>query len=232
MDAGLDSAVERHARSYVASTSGASVFVSQSARDLGLAELWRGLTLGEYRIVENSYAGDRCIARLCRTPRPVPLKKKRLETLRRSLIGESQKSIALDLGLAASSVANACSDCLVALGGGERGSRPSVFLVMAAHAALGYSLPMPLVRADGPVSGDELELSCPRPDSVLRERLTLTEYAVIRAYVEGAAHSSIAARFQCASRTIANHLASVFRKLRVSGRPELLSRLIREQWSP
>jgi DNA-binding CsgD family transcriptional regulator len=206
--------------------------VSRTAHSLGLAELWRALSRGEYRIHENAYADDRCIARIRRAPRPVPLKRRRVETLRRSLLGESQKSIAIDLGLAASSVAGVCGECIVATGGGQRGARPAVLLVMAAHAALGYHVPVWLRGSDGTAFGESLELSCPRPDSILKGRLTPTEYEVVRWFVEGESHSSIAVRCQSSSRTIANHLGSVFRKLKVSGRAELLSRLIREQWAP
>jgi DNA-binding CsgD family transcriptional regulator len=99
---------------------------------------------------------------------------------------------------------------------------------MAAHAAHGLRLPALVIeQADAP-PGSPLELSCPRPDSTLKTRVTRSEFDVVRAFVEGASHASIAERYRCSPRTIANHLGSVFRKLRVSGRAELLSCLIRE----
>jgi DNA-binding CsgD family transcriptional regulator len=235
MDVQLDTIESWSAHAHVAASRGLPATqptVSRSAPSLGLAELWSALSRGEYRIQENAYVDDRCIARIRRALRPMPLKRRRVETLRRSLLGESQKSIAIDLGLAASSIAGACGDCVVATGGGQRGSRPAVLLVMAAHAAFGYRVPARSSAGDGPAFGELLELSCPRPDSILKERLTPKEYEVVRLFVEGESHSSIAVRCDSSSRTIANHIGSVFRKLKVSGRAELLSRLIREQWAP
>jgi DNA-binding NarL/FixJ family response regulator len=235
MDVQLDTVETWSSRAHVAAPRGlhtTAPIISRTAQSLGLAELWRALSRGEYRIYENAYSDDRCIARIQRATRPTPLKRRRVETLRRSLLGESQKSIAIDLGLAASSIAGVCGDCVLATGGGQRGSRPSVLLVMAAHAALGYRVPVQLAGSHETACGDSLELSCPRPDSILKGRLTPTEYEVVRLFVEGESHSSIAMRCQSSSRTIANHLGSVFRKLKVSGRAELLSRLIREQWAP
>jgi DNA-binding CsgD family transcriptional regulator len=58
------------------------------------------------------------------------------------------------------------------------------------------------------------------------EELTPAEYSVLRLYVEGYRQSEIAAARRTSRRTVANQLAAVFRKFRVSGRAEFMARLV------
>jgi DNA-binding CsgD family transcriptional regulator len=197
---------------------------------LSLAGLWHGLMVGEYVVVDSQYGEEQCLARLQRAPRPVPLKQRRAKTLQRVLLGESPKVIAVELGVALSSVTGACSDCLSATGAGRWTSRAPMWLSMAAHAGAGWRVPDARARKGGGPLPGTLELRCPRPDLSLRGRVTRAEYVVAGLYLQGDSHVNIASQCRVAPRTVANHLASVFRKLRVSGRGDLLSRLIREQW--
>lgn len=197
---------------------------------LSLAELWHGLLAGEYLVLNSSYAETQCVARLRRVERPVPLKQRRAKILHRVLLGESPKVVALEQGIAISSITGACSDCLSATGAGRWTSRAPMWLSMAAHAGIGCRLPDPAVRILGGPQSEILEMRCRRPDLSLKDRLTRAEYLVARLYLEGDSHVKIANQCHSAPRTVANQLASVFRKLRTSGRTDLLSRLIREQW--
>ena len=62
--------------------------------------------------------------------------------------------------------------------------------------------------------------------------LTQAEEAVTRLLVEGHSHSRIAELRPASRRTVANQLVAAFRKLGISGRPELLAKLIRESAEP
>mgnify|MGYP001554949261 CR=1 FL=1 len=56
--------------------------------------------------------------------------------------------------------------------------------------------------------------------------------AVIRALIEGCSYREIAVLRQTSTRTIANQISAVFRRLRVSGRNELVQRLFRDDGAP
>jgi DNA-binding CsgD family transcriptional regulator len=59
--------------------------------------------------------------------------------------------------------------------------------------------------------------------------LPAAELAVIRQLVEGHSYAEIAAERGTSTRTIANQITAVFRRLRVSGRNELVQRLFLDQ---
>ena len=67
-----------------------------------------------------------------------------------------------------------------------------------------------------------------RPDRTLPKQLMCAEAEVIRSLVEGNTHEQIAVLRSASPRTVANQLASAFRKMGVSGRAALLSKLIRK----
>jgi DNA-binding NarL/FixJ family response regulator len=65
----------------------------------------------------------------------------------------------------------------------------------------------------------------PRPERALAKELSCAEFAVVRSFIEGDCYATIARRRGTSERTVANQIASIFRRLHVSGRAELLSRL-------
>jgi DNA-binding NarL/FixJ family response regulator len=69
-------------------------------------------------------------------------------------------------------------------------------------------------------------VSVARPELQLAPLLSRAQYAVLCRYVEGRTHAEIA-RERCRSeRTVANQVATLFRRLGVSGRGELIARLV------
>lgn len=77
------------------------------------------------------------------------------------------------------------------------------------------------------VGGHELVVvSVPAPQ-VPADELTAAEQSVVRGIAEGLTNAELAERRQVARSTIANQIASIFRKLGVSSRAELLARLAR-----
>jgi DNA-binding CsgD family transcriptional regulator len=72
-------------------------------------------------------------------------------------------------------------------------------------------------------------ISVPRPDHALGPLLPAAELSVIRALIEGASYGQIARGRGTSARTIANQISAVFRRLRVSGRNELIQRLFLDE---
>jgi len=89
-------------------------------------------------------------------------------------------------------------------------------------------LPPALLARTDDCRSDEFVLIAQRPDITLASSLSAAECDVVHALVEGKTYAEIAARRQRSKRTVANQLASIFRKLRVRGRAELVGKLVRE----
>jgi DNA-binding CsgD family transcriptional regulator len=77
-------------------------------------------------------------------------------------------------------------------------------------------------------SDDVIVLRLPVARSGLRSILTASELEVAELACAGLSNATIAARRGCASRTIANQLASIFRRLSVDSRHELAALLAEE----
>jgi DNA-binding CsgD family transcriptional regulator len=193
-----------------------------------LALLWATLTSGECFVLDSHYSEKECFLVVERRRQPLGrcLVNTRVALLERILLGQSQKAVAIDFALAVSTVALACSDCLRVMGRNHLSSRVPVLLVMAAHAAHGIKLAPARAQRVARGHSEHWVLSVKRPDSKLPADLTQAEEAVTRLLVEGHPHARIAELRLASPRTIANQLASAFRKLGISGRAELLSKLI------
>jgi len=96
--------------------------------------------------------------------------------------------------------------------------------VLVAHAACcptGHAV----LQFPDPADPDSKILFTARPDLALCESLPPCEAETVRLFVDGRSHAEIASHRGARPRTIANQLGSVFRKLEVSGRLELLRAL-------
>lgn len=145
-----------------------------------------------------------------------------LRVLELSFRGVSQTAIAIELGVAPSTVCAELSGALLSLGVGERISALPPFLPQLWHLAANSRL----VRTLGePSARRQLTVMLPRVDLTLHELLSPAEMKVCRLLLEGHSHAQIAAARQTSGRTVANQLAAVFSKFKVSGRLELVARL-------
>jgi len=195
-----------------------------------LARLWLELCRGAWRFRDTFPADDRYFA-LIEEPCvrfPQPLKACKVGVLKRVLLGETPKAVAIDLRMGLSSVAAAIQSCLVAMGIPGRLSQASVLLTMAVCAAhRPQSSPI-----FGRLSRLEINrerywvVSAVRPDLELPVTLSHAEAAVVRELVAGRSHAQISQLRATSTRTVANQLATVFRKLGVSGRGAVVHRLI------
>ena len=203
------------------------------SQHIDLASVWRELVEGESRVVDSFHSEDRCYVVL-EAIAPAPERTSRTQAgkiriLESILLESAQKNVAIDLGLSPSTVASSLKQCLEQLGVLCTTSRISPLLVASAHAhqtessqrwARVSSLPG-LGRGPG-----QRVVSIERPESELARMLTPAQYDVIRLLVEGKSHHEIASSRHRSTRTVANQLGAAFRKLGVSGRSELLRRLI------
>ena len=200
----------------------------RAAVDISLALLWKELALGLCCVVDAFFADERCF--LVTSPvegQATPLEGRRLQIVEAVLAGEGQKSIAIELKLAPSTVALNARLALSALGLSAKPSRAHPLLMLAARAAR-----IPSLRAVGRLSfvehGGSVRrvVSISRPDLELHRLVPPAELAVIRLLIEGAPYEEIALRRGTATRTVANQVTAVFRRLKVSGRNELLVHLL------
>jgi DNA-binding NarL/FixJ family response regulator len=212
---------------------------ASATTDINLSLLWRELARGTSTVVDDFFFEDRCylVLALKTDVDASPLEGRRLEILEAVLGGLRQKNIAIDLQLAPSTVALNSRLALESLGLSCKPSRAHPLLMLAARAVTEPTVA--LAKCSAFVGDDDRELrviAVSRPDRTLQEVLPAAELAVIRSLVEGLSYQEIARRRGTSTRTIANQISAVFRRLRVSGRNELVQRLffddVSEQASP
>lgn len=199
---------------------------AEEAVDLTLA--WQRLVGGAATVLGTFFSTSRCGLVLSQAPRPTgaELTGRRLEILQDMLGGYPQNQIAIERGLAPSTVALNARLALAQLGILEKPSRAHPLLMRLARGAKETDRRL-LVASSHPKYDDERAwvIGVARPDLVLKELLPPAELSVTQDLVEGYCYEAIARRRGTAQRTVANQLGSVFRRLRVSGRTELVHRL-------
>ena len=208
------------------------VALSQS---FDLSRLWLELCRGTWRFRDTFPTANRYIA-LIEEPGvrfPQPLKACKLGVLKRVLLGEAPKAVAIDLRMGLSSVAAAIQDCLLGMGIPGRLSQASVLLTMAACAAHRPESSPTLGRLSRVQANGQAYwvVSVVRPDLSFPVPLSHAEAAVVRELVAGRSHAQISSLRSTSPRTVANQLAMVFRKLGVSGRGAVVHRLIQHSLS-
>ena len=199
--------------------------------DISLAVVWHELARGKYRIVDGFFSETRCylVLSLETNRRRPPLVGRRLEILQAVLGGLRQKNVALDSRLAPSTVALNARLALESLGVLDKPSRVHPLLMLAARAAAEATLVVARYSTQADEANGELRvISTPRPDLALATLLPEAELAVICSLVEGRSYQEIARQRGTSTRTVANQISAVFRRLRVSGRNELVQKLAGE----
>jgi DNA-binding CsgD family transcriptional regulator len=185
-----------------------------------LAGIWNDLAEGRLAIA--GHGVDSTQASLLLRP-AVPGRRvaspAQVETLASALAGCPQKVQAFDFDLSPSTVSVQASAALHSFGLSCSARRaPLAVAMLAAVRDLGgdaWPAGTRLVRA---VPRGSFELCLPRPEVLLRPRLTQVEYEVLREVVAGASCQEIGARRGRSMRTLANQLRSVSQKLGVCGR--------------
>jgi DNA-binding CsgD family transcriptional regulator len=149
---------------------------------------------------------------------------RRLRALDLLFQGVSQTAIAIELGVAASTISGELKAALQGLGIGGRVFALPPFLPQIWRLAAG-GLNVRVVADPNDRTRETLLL--PRVDLALSQTLAPAEVEVCRLLLEGCSHEQISIARRTAGRTVANQLAAVFAKMDVSGRLELLAHLVR-----
>ena len=141
--------------------------------------------------------------------------------------------MAVEVGLSCSSIAVIMQSCFQFMGLNCLPSRIPGLLVAAAHARhrQGGKLQSHL-RAASDRAVTRRTVTVARPDGILAAWLAPAEHAVINLLIEGQTYAEIAQLRHTSVRTVANQVASGFRRLNVSGRAELLCLLARWSFEP
>jgi len=193
------------------------------------SSVWPELISGRARIVRSGATEAHYFVQLGASPVADAigrLSAHRIEMFERVLLGESLKVVAIETGYSVSTVATAVGDCLRAMGLTGGSNRIPALLVLALHAVRRRA------RCTGVhvelMSGEtrDVRLRSERLELPLRGKLTHSELSVVAMVIEGNSHAQIAERRQTSVRTVANQIASVYRKLRVSSRMGLLCYLV------
>ncbi|HEX3849533.1 MAG TPA: helix-turn-helix transcriptional regulator [Polyangiaceae bacterium] len=199
-----------------------------------LAYLWAELIGGSCKVEEAQFSAQTCSLVLRRGHRisspAAALSKRDTEILEQSLLDGVRKSVAADFDLCPSSIAEILRRSFAFMGLSCWPSRIPFIVVMAAHARHAQSSPAPDSRMVAKNQHNcRQSVSISRPDSELAGHLSRAEYAVTRLLIEGKSYAEMAAVRQTSKRTVANQLASVFHRLGVSGRAELLCLLAKRR---
>lgn len=199
-----------------------------SGMKINLALLWRELVNGLCRVADDFFTDDRCYLML-KASEDVAASKidgRRLEILQAVLCGHGQKNVAIDMDLAPSTVALNARLALESLGVRCKPSRAHPLLMVAAKSGSEPGAAQSATLSFVAHGTEQLRVvSLPRPDRRLFRILPPAELAVIRHLVEGMRYDEIASLRGTSTRTVANQITAVFRRVRASGRNELLLRL-------
>lgn len=196
-----------------------------------LAALWEELIVGTAKIESWSHdaATWSVVASRSLGSLNAPLSGLRVrdtEILEQALLCGDRKLVASDVGLSCSTIAVILQSCFQFMGLDCLPSRIPGLVVAAAHARR-HLAASPGAFLKGTRARSRYTVRVRRPDNVLQEWLAPAELAVIRLLIEGLSYAEIAGERQTSTRTVANQIASGFRRLGVSGRAELLCLLAR-----
>ena len=207
-----------------------SVAADRSAlQQISLPTLWSDLVCGKRRLVDGFFTQTRCGLVLgAGSETDGPLSDRNMLVLEAMLKGDGYKVLALDMGVAISNIATNARWLLSWIGAQGRPSRVHPMLMLIAAAArrepVRTSASMTWVAHQGT---EYLVIGMPRQDLLIANELSGAVTQVLQGLFEGFSYAEIAEARSTSIRTVANQAAVVFRHLRVSGRNELVQRLLR-----
>jgi DNA-binding NarL/FixJ family response regulator len=198
-----------------------------------LSDFWDELQREGVVVVDHFCSLNRCHAVLSGPAgatafRPASPADPSFDLLLQIVLGRPQKVIALERGISSAAVTLRAQRCLRRLGLAGRLSLLPLFVVMAGiafDAGPGFHWVGRRSRRDFGEARISV-YSFERPDHVLPALLSEAEQEVSRLLVEGCSRAEIAARRGTTPRTAANQIGSVFAKLGVSGRLDLVRSLV------
>lgn len=195
-----------------------------------LYDVWLNLTHGVWEIIDapcdetNCYLVIRQLA-----ARRDPVKAKQCRILEGVLRGDCPKRLAIDLGVACSTITTSAKVALTKMGVNCLPSRVPLPVVVVARASDDHERTS-MGSIVSFIHRGELYnvIAVNRPDRHLSRYLPPAEVEVVRARIEGLSHERIARVRHTSERTVANQLASASRRLGVSGRLDIIGYLSRQ----
>lgn len=198
---------------------------------IGLGSLFVELTTGETQVTACFLTRRAYYVVLSGAPsRSVSCSLQReMQVLKRILLGEQQKVIALDLRLSDSSVATAAAKAARALGFQGSARHIPVVVMMAAWDAEQPGVTVPCTTLEWAGQSYRIaRVGRPSPTTLL-EGLSESEQSIVELLVERRSNEEIARARNRSERTVANQLGNIIRKLNVSSRSGVLTTLA-ERW--
>jgi DNA-binding NarL/FixJ family response regulator len=202
-----------------------------SGVSVDISQLWPDLVGGKKVILQCSsmeFPGLLTLTDVAPEARTGTVSGRTLEIVERVLLGDAHKVIASDHDLSCSTITATATAVLQRVGLSRVGSRAPLILcsLVFAHQNGGVQGLSRAVRAVRVANLTFVMLE--RPDRLLTDKVSPAEVDILQMRAEGMTHAQIAARRKTSKRTIANQLASAWRKLGISGRNELIRYLLRQ----
>jgi DNA-binding CsgD family transcriptional regulator len=204
-----------------------------TAERVELAALWEELVMGTSKIERWSHTAETWSVVVSRSPGPLStpsgtMRVRDTEILEQALLCGVRKLVAVDVGLSCSSIAVIMQSCFQFMGLDCLPSRIPGLVVAAAHARRHPATPpAAFLKTTRRRERARHTVTVRRPDAELSDWIAPAELAVVRLLIEGMSYAEIAEARETSIRTVANQVASGFRRLGVSGRAELLCLLAR-----
>ncbi len=208
--------------------------VALSSRDVSLADIWSGLRDGRAALTHHFVSDDACYARLeARSDAEATARRMsaaQSEVFVRLAVGERQKTIAIDLQISPAAVAQRARRCIQLLGLSCKPSSLPLFVVLAALTESPSAWRAATVSVEHLDDGRGGLYRLARSDLALPRELSPAEQEIARMLVGGRAPNEIARARQTTAGTVSNQLRSIFAKLGVTGRLELIALLAQRLW--
>jgi DNA-binding CsgD family transcriptional regulator len=191
-------------------------------------ELWSDLTRASLRFNSTHVSKDGCVVVFARCQpgqRQVGLTARELYVFQRTLLGHPQKVIAFEAQISLSTAANCVRSAMVKLGFCSRFETAPLAALVLNHECRQQGGDVPDIFA---ARGGEYVLArSANPDWSKLPQLTHSEQEICSMIIAGKSNLEIKALRRTALGTVQNQMAGIFRKMRVSGRFELLAALFR-----
>ncbi len=187
-------------------------------------EVWSGLMGAQIRFRSALWADHKCIVTFRRSRanvRQFALTEREQMVFLRTLLGDRQKEIAVRAEIANSTVANCLKSAMLKLGFSSRLDAAPIATLVLSHHERGESISASR-RIFSVGQGEFVVATAPSPDWARFPKVTQSEREIAMLIVQGKANSEIAAERHTSPHTVENQVASLFKKLRASGRFDLL----------
>jgi DNA-binding CsgD family transcriptional regulator len=196
-----------------------------------ISALWQDLLRGALKVAgAPDAAGYELLLAPAQPPTTSFHRARRQACLQTVLRGEPQKSVGVDLGVSPPTITGMLRAALTEMGLDVPFSRVPIAVPLLAHAAESGLITVCCEVADRGAIEPIWRLTLSPPEQVLTTALSPSERDVVTRYIAGESYAEIAMIRRSSPRTIANQLALSFKKLRASGRFDLIRVLVEQSF--